>query len=186
MSSPLLPEFRILEFGTLDSTNNFLLREAAQGAPEGLVAVAEYQTGGRGRYQREWVSPRGKNLLFSLLLRPRWRAEAAPLFTWTLGQVIARVLETGYGVKPELKRPNDILVGKKKICGILVETSTEGKRLGAVVAGVGLNVNAAGKELYPGSTSLCEVTGRRINRSRLLSRLLEAIRNELPKLPAMP
>ena len=170
----MLP-FQIHRFNEVSSTNTLAKKFAAEGAAEGTIIVAEHQSEGRGKPGRTWESPPGKNLLFSLILRPTLSAAEAPLLTQIACRSIAAVLRNQYGLKPVFKRPNDVLVDGKKICGILTETSSSGRKLEAVVVGIGLNVNASGPGLFPGSTSIREETGTETDRTTLLDHLLVQI-----------
>jgi BirA family biotin operon repressor/biotin-[acetyl-CoA-carboxylase] ligase len=156
----------------IPSTSTLLREEAGKGAAEGLVITTEFQTDGRGKPGRKWESPRGKNLLFSVLFRPEVRVNVAPMITQIACRSVAAVLTEKYGMSPAFKRPNDLLINGKKICGVLVETSSVADRLEAVIIGIGLNVNASGPELFPGSTSIREETGQETDRSELLNQIL--------------
>lgn len=142
--------------GRTGSTNTDLLARARSGEPEGAVLVAEAQSAGRGRMSREWVSPPGVGLYFSVLLRP---AGVSPgLLGWLpllTGVAVVSALH-GLGIThPRLKWPNDVLAGHAKLAGILAESSG-----GAVVAGVGLNVAQRREELpSPAATSLALEAG---------------------------
>lgn len=171
---------RIYRFKQIDSTNNAAFRAAQEGAPAGSVFVAEYQTQGRGKWGRHWVSPRGRNLLFSLLLRPEVKAGKAPLVTQIACRSVAHVLKEKCNILPTFKRPNDILVSGKKVCGVLVEAKGRmSGRLESLVVGVGLNVNSKAGELVPGATSLLEATGKKQSRRELLKALLTRLRKDL-------
>jgi BirA family transcriptional regulator, biotin operon repressor / biotin---[acetyl-CoA-carboxylase] ligase len=161
----------IREFESLDSTNRYLLDEARGGAVEGVVAVADYQTAGRGRLGRTWTAPAGSALLVSVLLRPAGLAlERRHLVTVAVALAAAAVVEQETGVAPGLKWPNDLLVDDRKLAGILAEAEGD-----AVVAGMGLNVTSA----PPGAVSLAEVTAGSARavpeRGALLTGLLEAL-----------
>jgi len=151
----------VRRFAELDSTNRYLLDLARAGAPEGAVAVADYQSAGRGRLGRRWEAPPGSNLLASVLLRPVLAVEELHLCTVAVALAAADACGRGAGVTPELKWPNDLMVGGRKLGGILAEAipaeaipaeaipaeaipaeaSPAGSPLGpAVVVGLGLNV----------------------------------------------
>lgn len=154
-------------FEEVDSTNRWLLDEARRGAPEGLVAVADHQTAGRGRLGRTWEAPPGANLLMSVLLRPC--EGPAPLAVDRLHLVTAAVALAGRaaarsvaGVEAMLKWPNDLLVGEAKLAGVLAESA-----LPAVVVGIGLNVGWA----PPGAACL----GASFARDDVLEALLVAL-----------
>lgn len=159
------------------STNDEVRARAAQGAPEGLVVVADTQTGGRGRLGRTWHSPPGQNLYFSLLLRPALPARAAAPLTLLAGAALARTLAAAEA-HPRLKWPNDLLlpVGSHmgKAAGILTEMASAGDGVRHVVLGVGLNVN---QRVFPAdlcsrATSVALSTGADGDRGWFLSRFL--------------
>lgn len=179
-------KFRIQHYRQLSSTNTLALQYAARGAAEGLVIVADYQTSGRGQFERRWISPPAKNLLFSVLLRPPVSPHKAPWLTQIACRSIADVLRKRFKVNPTYKRPNDILVRGKKICGILVEASSSSRsKLENAVVGIGLNVNANPDQLVPGATSLkCERDGKSSSRNALLMAILEQLNKDLTHLYA--
>jgi BirA family biotin operon repressor/biotin-[acetyl-CoA-carboxylase] ligase len=173
-------QFQIQSFKELSSTNSLALDYAAKGASEGLVIVADYQTNGRGKPGRKWVSPRGKNLLFSILLRPPISPSKAPSITQIACRSVAKVLKCQYEIPCTFKRPNDVLVKGKKVCGILAESSSRSNGdLEAVVVGIGLNVNAGLEELVPEATSLKELTAREYSREKLLRKILAQLKLDL-------
>ena len=179
--------FSIQRFRKASSTNTMACRRASEGASEGLVLVADYQTEGRGKPGRKWISPSGKNLLFSLLLRPPIMARQAPLLTQVACRSVASVLRRKYGIASTFKRPNDILVHGKKICGILVESSSRPSgRLESAVIGIGLNVNAGFRELIPDAISMKALKNREYNRQKLLKEMLTQLKRDLKGLYARP
>jgi BirA family biotin operon repressor/biotin-[acetyl-CoA-carboxylase] ligase len=135
----------IRPFEELDSTNALAMQLARDGAPEGVVVTADHQTAGRGRLGRTWEAPPGSALLVSLLFRPGpdLPPERAHLLTAVVGLSAAAACETLTGLRPQLKWPNDLLVGERKLAGILAESDLSGGELSAVVVGLGLNVSAA-------------------------------------------
>lgn len=143
-------------------------------APEGAVVVAEEQTAGRGRLGRSWLAPAGTSLLLSLQLRPPVPGERLPELTVVASRACADAIAARTGLEPELKFPNDVLVGGRKVAGVLAEA-----REGRVVLGIGVNVNLAPEELprevdRP-ATSLLAETGREVDRAELLAELLERL-----------
>jgi BirA family biotin operon repressor/biotin-[acetyl-CoA-carboxylase] ligase len=131
----------IRRFDTIDSTNRWLLDEARAGAAEGLVAVADEQTSGRGRRGREWIAPPGSSLLVSVLLRPPLDASRVHLVTAAAALALADAVEAVSGVRPDLKWPNDLVVAERKLAGILTEVEVdENGAVRAVVVGAGCNV----------------------------------------------
>jgi BirA family transcriptional regulator, biotin operon repressor / biotin---[acetyl-CoA-carboxylase] ligase len=128
---------------TTRSTNDEAKRAAKQGAPHGATWVAEVQTAGRGRYGRVWLSSPGESLLFSVLLRSPLAATRVPQLALVAGlavrDAVARALPGG---DVKIKWPNDVLIGTRKVAGVLVEATTAGDRVDAVVVGIGINVHA--------------------------------------------
>jgi BirA family biotin operon repressor/biotin-[acetyl-CoA-carboxylase] ligase len=162
------------------STNDEVATLARQeAAPEGLVVVADAQTGGRGRLGRSWHSPAGQNLYLSILLRPSMPPWMVPPLTLLVGAVAASALEEA-GVAPRLKWPNDVLLataaGPRKVAGILTEMASEREHVRHVVVGVGINVNTTAfpPELVDRATSLFLATDRLFDRGTLLAALLNA------------
>jgi len=170
---------RVLAFDTIGSTNDHLLALAREGAPEGIVVIAETQTEGRGRFGRGWSSPPGCNLYFSVLLRPSLSPASLPQITLVAAVSLCETLRETTDLDVRVKWPNDLVIGEKKICGILTEMTTRGKAAGAAVLGVGLNVNMEDALIPEGlrgiATSLCCEAGRRFDRSALLRRLLVSL-----------
>ena len=151
----LLPPLRLLAFESIDSTNEELRRRAAQAAPEGTAVVAETQTSGRGRLGRRWDSPPG-NLHCSLLLRPGCSAASAANLSFAAALAVADAIEPMLPSPSILafKWPNDVLLGGRKVAGILLETEIKGDTVDWVVLGVGVNVNGFPQQaMYP-ATSL--------------------------------
>ncbi len=151
------------------STNADLLARAAAGAPQGVVLVAEEQTAGRGRMGRRWISPPGAALMFSVLLRPESVPQASrgwiPLLT---GVAVASAVAAVAGLDARLKWPNDVLVGDRKLAGILAEQSA-----GAIVAGAGINASTRRDELpAETATSLALEGAARTGRPELLRAVL--------------
>jgi len=134
----------IHELGTVESTQIVAARMAVGGAPEGTVVTAAHQTGGRGRRGRCWVDAAGESLLMSVILRPPGRPEEAPRLSLVAGIAVVDALRSLAGLRARIRWPNDVLVGERKICGILPEAATSGPdTLAHVILGIGLNVNQA-------------------------------------------
>jgi BirA family biotin operon repressor/biotin-[acetyl-CoA-carboxylase] ligase len=125
----------VRRFAEIDSTNRYLLDEAAAGAPDGVVAVADSQTAGRGRLGRRWVSPPGASLLVSVLLRSQVGEEHRSLLVSAAAVAAAEALDALAGIDARVKWPNDLLAGDRKLAGILAEAAG-----GAVVVGMGVNL----------------------------------------------
>jgi BirA family biotin operon repressor/biotin-[acetyl-CoA-carboxylase] ligase len=127
-------------FEALDSTNRYLLNEARRGAPEGLVVVADHQSAGRGRLGRRWEAPRAANLLVSILLRPRLPVDARHLASAVVALAAADACQALSGVAVEVKWPNDLLVGGRKLAGVLAEADVGAEDRSPIVVGIGINV----------------------------------------------
>jgi BirA family biotin operon repressor/biotin-[acetyl-CoA-carboxylase] ligase len=139
---------------------------------EGAVALTEEQTEGRGRLGRRWLSPPGVSLLFSVLLEPPVETARLPELTVVAGKASAQAIGHVTGLEPEIKLPNDVLIGGRKTAGILAEA-----RDGRVVLGIGVNVNATAPDLPQGidppATSLLLETGNEVDRVELLVEILD-------------
>jgi BirA family biotin operon repressor/biotin-[acetyl-CoA-carboxylase] ligase len=168
---------RFYYFPELDSTNNYARALAESGAPEGVVVIAEQQTQGRGRLARRWESPPYVNLYCSIILRPNLPPPRAPQITLTAAVALSEAIASFSPVPPEIKWPNDILAGRKKLAGVLTEAVSDARRVEFVVLGIGVNVNYA-QEAMPGeirdrATSLSLLAGRGISREDFLRRLIQ-------------
>src|SRR5262245_49264776 len=135
--------------------------------PEGALVVADHQTAGRGRLGRSWEAPAGTALLFSTLLKPPPERHV-PELSLVAGIAVADTLERALGLSVQLKWPNDVMLRRRKVAGCLAEA-----RDGAVVLGIGVNVNQTREELPENAGSLRTLTGREWDRELLLSQLLE-------------
>jgi BirA family biotin operon repressor/biotin-[acetyl-CoA-carboxylase] ligase len=169
---------RVYHFTTLDSTNDFLAKLAAEGAPEGTLVSADEQTAGRGRLGRSWLAPAGSCLLFSLLFRPAFLAPAqAQRLTMTCSLAAVEAIGAETGLEVGLKWPNDLLVGGRKLGGILTELATRGTELDHVVVGIGLNVNVDFRDptLVGSATSIAQEMARPFPRLPLLLAILRRI-----------
>lgn len=160
----------------IGSTNTYVRDQARQGAPEGLVAVADHQTAGRGRLDRRWESPPGANLLASILLRPGCDGRDVHLCAGAVALAGADACREVAGVDPVLKWPNDLLLDGAKLAGILAEAEFAGPSLSAVVVGIGINVAWPGPE-GAGGTCLDDAggTAQPVDRQVLLEHLLGAL-----------
>jgi BirA family biotin operon repressor/biotin-[acetyl-CoA-carboxylase] ligase len=158
----------------VDSTNTRMNAMALAGGTHGTVLVAEYQTQGRGRQGRSWHSPAGENLIFSVLLRPRWPVNEGPPVSLAVGVALAETVELLLSEAPELKWPNDLLWQGRKLAGILVEVSVNREQGSHITLGIGLNVNQLN---FPASiaehaVSMRLATGNHWNRAEVLAILL--------------
>ncbi len=167
----------LLCFPLVDSTNEVVKREAAAGAPEGTVVVAEQQEQGKGRLGRQWVSLPAVGLWFSVLLRPEIIPAQAAQLTFVSAVAVCRALRAVTGLPLLIKWPNDILLGQQKVCGILTELSAEIEGIDYVVAGIGINVNQQLEEFPPElrdtTISLALAAGHSFSRAELLRKILQ-------------
>ncbi len=165
-------------YETIDSTNTHAVALARAGAPEGTLVLAEEQTAGRGRMGRRWHAPRYSSLLLSLLLRPPLLPRQAQRATMIVSLAAMRAIAQVSGLRAQVKWPNDVVLGGKKVGGILTELGGRGEQLDYAVVGLGLNVNLNVSGLpdlmYP-ATSLSTEAGRPISRLELLLALLQEI-----------
>jgi BirA family biotin operon repressor/biotin-[acetyl-CoA-carboxylase] ligase len=166
-------------FQETTSTNDVAARLARGGAKEGAVVFAESQTKGRGRMGRTWVSPAGKGLWFTVLLRPDFPPQAATQLTVAAATALARAVTLQTGIVPEIKWPNDILIRGRKIAGILTEMRAELDRVQEVLLGIGMDVNLEADDfaddLKRTATSLRIETGQKVNRSELAVAVLREL-----------
>jgi BirA family transcriptional regulator, biotin operon repressor / biotin---[acetyl-CoA-carboxylase] ligase len=166
---------RIVHYFRTDSTNNAASKLAAAGAPHGTVVVAEEQTAGRGRLGRDWYSEKSSGIYASLILRPLLPPASAPAITLMAGVAAHHALSAATGLRFDIRWPNDLLTGGKKVCGILTEMSAELDSLHHVVLGIGINVNhrEMPAELKPAATSLRIEAGKNFSRAHILVALLK-------------
>ena len=168
---------KIYTFQTIDSTNNCARAIANVGGPEGIVVIAEEQTAGKGRLGRRWLANPNENLTFSLVLRPSVTAEAMNQMPLFVGVALAEAIEKATGIRAECKWPNDILLNRKKVAGILVESSLAHNLVEYVVVGIGVNVNQTEfpPDLAGKATSLRLETRREFDRGALFKDILTAL-----------
>jgi len=163
---------RVLYFPSLGTTMDEAKREAGNGAPEGTVVIAEEQTAARGRLKRTWLTPKG-NLALSVVLYPD--REHLHSLVMVASVAVARSIETITGLRPRIKWPNDVLLGGKKVCGVLIESSVRPGKVEYAVVGIGLNVNlrpANFPDILSVATSLSRELGGEVSRLALVRDLL--------------
>lgn len=174
---------KIHYYKQIDSTNNALKKMAENGAPEGTVVIAEEQTLGRGRLGRLWLSPFGKGICLSILLKPPLQPQDSPLFTLLAAVAVVKSIQHNLPhISVGIKWPNDLLINNRKVCGILTELKAEADLLHYLVMGIGLNANLREEdfagELKNIATSLYLENNRRIvSRQKLTRSLLQEMEN---------
>lgn len=160
-----------------DSTNNDIRLLAMEGAPEGTVVTADMQTAGKGRRGRSWEAEAGSSLLFSLLLRPKLAPDAAPQITLLMAMAVTKAIRRMTGLDAYIKWPNDVVVNRKKVCGILTEMQLKDGGIEYVLVGTGINMNQTSipEELAGSATSLLleKDISARLNREEMLGKVLE-------------
>lgn len=166
-------------FDEVDSTQNIAARLAEGNAPEGTLVIAEQQLNGRGRLGRAWVSPKGKGVYMSLILRPTIPLPYTPQLTLLVAVALCRALKQLTGLAIGIKWPNDLLIEGKKISGILLESYAEEERLRYVIAGIGIGVNLD-KQDYPEemlqhATSLKIAMGQEVSRTAVITGFMQEL-----------
>ena len=177
---------RVFYYPSIGSTNDRALELAAAGEPEGSLVLAEEQTLGRGRRDRSWSSPPCSGIYATLILRPSVPAPRAPLFTFMAAVAVTEALEEAAAVPARIKWPNDVMVGTRKIAGILGEVRGSDPEIRELVVGFGINVNH-GPEDFPAdlrgrATSVRVETGVSADRASILARLLEGLERRYGRL----
>ena len=172
-------EIKLEAFESLDSTNTYLKKRAAGGAPEGTVVIANAQTAGRGRMGRSFASAPGLGIYLSMLLRPDAEAECVQSLTAGTAVAVCRAVERVCGIAPGIKWINDLFLKGKKICGILCESSVKSGSAEYVVLGIGLNVITRPQdfpeELRGTAGSLYSQTGIVYERGKLISAMISEL-----------
>jgi BirA family biotin operon repressor/biotin-[acetyl-CoA-carboxylase] ligase len=163
-------------FSNVDSSNTVAFQLALKGASEGEVVVVDSQTAGKGRMGRRWESPTGVNIYLSIILRPLFPPSKIPLITLMTAIACVEAIEEVTQMLPAIKWPNDLLLGEKKLGGILTEADMEMDRINFVIVGIGINVNMRSSAFPPSirdtATSLREALGRQVSRVLLIQVLL--------------
>ena len=169
----------------IDSTNLWIKRLAKEGAPEGTLALAEFQSAGRGRLGRSWEVPEGTSVMMSILLRPKFEPQYAPTLTLVMGMAVAKAVKS-LGFDVSIKWPNDVVVSHKKICGILTEMGVRDGKIDYAVIGVGINVNIKEfpEEMADKATSLYLESGKEFDRSQIPGLVMEAFEKYYEKFAA--
>jgi len=179
----LLPDSRsgnVHVFETVDSTNNVLKDMASKGVPSGTVVISDHQSGGKGRRGRSFSSPSGVGIYLSYLLKPDSGFDKiSDLTSWT-AVAVADAIKNAYGLDSQIKWVNDLLMNRKKICGILTEVTVEGESglIDTCIIGIGINVNESGfpEEISQIATSISiENGGKTFIRSTLAAEIIKSM-----------
>lgn len=163
----------VLYYPVASSTLDIAKQAAKEGVTEGTIVIADHQTAGRGRFGRNWWAPSDSSILLSIVLRPRLEQLRHLNMAATLA--VALSIEKVTGLKPVIKWPNDVLIGGKKVSGILIESEVEEEKVNFVVIGIGLNVNldpSSNPEIAETATSLRAALGKEVSRLEMLCSLL--------------
>ena len=163
------------------STNDVALRLGANGAPEGALVIAEYQSAGRGQLGRSWLSPPGSSILASIIVRPAMQLTQIPMITLLAAAAVARSIRYCTQLPAMIKWPNDVVVDGKKVCGILTEMGAKNEQTQFLAVGIGINVNIP-KDSFPiaikkTAISLNILLGYEISRIQLLQTFLLEFEN---------
>ena len=166
-------------FASLDSTNKTALkmaeRSSTEGVPEGTLVLAETQTEGRGRMGRHWISPPAVNIYTSMILRPTIPVLDAPVITCLAAISVVQTIRTGTQIEAVIKWPNDIMIGEKKVAGILTELGVVQNQVNCLVIGIGINVNLDPEVIPPQirltATSLKNESRENVDRNKLIGEL---------------
>lgn len=173
--------WRVSLFGAVDSTNTMLKKMAQEGAPAGTVLVADRQTGGRGRLGRTFLSPGGVGVYLSALIRPDCAPTQLMHLTCAVAVAMCDAVENAFGFRPGIKWTNDLVVGTKKLGGILTELGLDPKtgRISHAVLGIGINCGQLeadfDESIRPIATSVRMVTGMEADRNRLIAQMVKAL-----------
>jgi BirA family biotin operon repressor/biotin-[acetyl-CoA-carboxylase] ligase len=173
---------RVIRFyREVESTNDVAFDLAKEGATEGTVIIADTQTKGRGRLQRKWISPPGFNLYMSIIFRPSISSKDASILTLVSSVALFEAVNS-YGIKCQIKWPNDLLINRRKVAGVLTEMELDGERVEFVLVGLGINLNMTRVvmnnlmgEVSEIATSVREELGHEVDRSEFAANLINLL-----------
>jgi BirA family biotin operon repressor/biotin-[acetyl-CoA-carboxylase] ligase len=170
----------------LDSTNTYLMHD--KNVLHGTVVLAEKQFKGKGRLDRIWISGKGLNLTFSVLINRKKVFKKPGFVNLTTAVALAVAIENLYQLRTEVKWPNDILINKKKVAGILIETSLQGESIYKMVIGIGININQAvfNGEFRIEPTSIRNELGQNVEREKFLSEFFNIYEEYMEKMIKNP
>lgn len=178
-------ELTIHYYQEIDSTMTVARRLAHSNAPDFTVVVAETQTKGRGRLERQWSSSMG-GLYFTMILRPRMESSDSFLINFLASLVLSQVLNDLFQINAMVKWPNDILVDEKKVAGMISEMGATGNHIDYVNLGIGVNVNNDPQLAFPNAASIRNILGKPVSRVILLSTFIEALDLKMKQEPLDP
>lgn len=173
----------LYEYDEIASTNTEASHLAAEGICHGTMITAKKQSAGKGRRGRSWETLDGNNIYMSILLRPRFTPDKAPMLTLVMAYSAANAMQEAEGIEAQIKWPNDLVIGKKKICGILTEMKLDGENISHVIIGVGINANIEHfpEEIANRATSLKQKTGRETDCEALICKIAEHFETDYEK-----
>ncbi|MBF0278747.1 MAG: biotin--[acetyl-CoA-carboxylase] ligase [SAR324 cluster bacterium] len=178
---------RIIRFEEVDSTNSFLMREKEHLNEHGLVVTTAFQNGGRGRRDRKFIALPGKNITFSVVIHPSPKVEEISIYSLLAGIAVVRSLKSYTVIPPRLKWPNDVLVNRRKICGILLEAAPS-PMLHSPVLVIGIGINCLGKSsdypemLQKSVTTLEEESNKSFNQESIFQEVLKSLGDVIDEL----
>jgi len=183
LKSLLAGDYNLIYLSETDSTNDYSMSLVSKGILEDTIVVAESQKRGKGRLGRVWLSPPGKNIYMSVIIRPELHPKDSTLITLLSAVCSAHAIRAITGLDALIKWPNDIIVNSKKIGGILLELRSEPDRIAQAVIGIGINVNSERgdfpPELCPIATSIFIETGRHYKRTPIIVEIARGIKKYL-------
>lgn len=162
-------------YDEVTSTNTVAKRLADEGKAEGTLIVSDKQNQGKGRRGRSWDSQKGTGVFMTVILKPQMKPLYAPMLTLVAALAVNDAIADLTGLDAKIKWPNDIVVNKKKVCGILTELSAEVDYINYIVVGIGINVSTRDfkEELSDKATSILLESGKSINRAQLIAKIME-------------
>lgn len=165
----------IVYFEETDSTNRQARMLAREKAKHGTLVIADTQSAGRGRRGRGWISPAGEGIFMTLIVRPDVHPSQVAKLSLTLALAVARAIERETGLDARIKWPNDIVIGGRKVCGLLLEMDATENKVESIAAGVGINVHQTvfDEEIQHTASSLDLLAGKRVSRSAIVRAFLE-------------
>ena len=168
---------KIEYFKEIDSTHIYAKNIAEEKKEEGLMLLAEVQTGAIGTKGRSWYTGEGKNIAATIILYPKCKIEKLNNLTVEIAKKIRKAIYELYGYELEIKKPNDLIINRKKICGILTEVHTQGEKINYLLISFGFNVNEENfsKETKNIATSLKNETGKEFNREDIICKIIEKL-----------